>query len=102
MSQFAPPEVMKAAIASGRPAKYLCSLMMDRMEAAHPEIPKADIGRTAANFMVGISAAFDLFTEIGELPEEEACRMLQTVSDDLDSFREVLLSVAGTTDKPTH
>lgn len=102
MSQFAPPEVVKAAIASGSPARYLCSLMMTRIEAQHPEIPKDEVGRTAVNFMVGISAAFDLFMEISELPEEKACHTLQAVSDDLDAFREVLLPVTGTTDKPTH
>lgn len=96
MSNFAPPEVIKAALASDRPASALYQMMVAKIKVQQPDVTDSALGQLGLHFMAGVSGAFDLFMEASDRPEHEAMQLLSSIHNDIRDFMEVVKQVKPT------
>lgn len=96
MSNFAPPEVIRAALDSGRPASALYQMMVAKIKTQQPDVTDSALGQLGLHFMAGISAAFDLFMEASDRPEDEATELLQSIHDNIRDFMKMVEQVKPT------
>lgn len=83
MYNFAPKDIIQGALDSSHPLLKLYLIVTEKIKASNPDVTEAELGKIGVYFMSGASAAFALFMEATERPEEEAVQLIQKISDDL-------------------
>jgi len=96
MSNFAPPEVIRAALDSGHPASALYQVIVAKVKVQQPNVTDSALGQLGLYFMAGISAAFDLFMEAVDRPEDEATELVQSIHDNIRDFMKKVEQVKQT------